>query len=97
MIHAEENAIMNCSKNPLDLPEGAAIYITGVPCVNCLQRIVNFGINEVYIADRGGTSTDDKSTEIMRKKIIKMSKIKYEKISLENRWLKRVCCESKNS
>jgi deoxycytidylate deaminase len=94
MIHAEENAIMNCSKNPLDLPQGAIIYVTGVPCVNCLQRIVNFGIKEVYFADRCGTITDNKMSDEMRGKIISMSGIKYERVSKENKWLKKVWFES---
>jgi dCMP deaminase len=82
MIHAEDNAIMNCTKNPLDLYQGASIYVTGVPCITCLQKVINFGIREIYFADRLGTITEDKNTLDMREKIIRMSNVKYVKIPL---------------
>src|ERR1035437_3525548 len=65
MIHSEENAIMNCTKNPLELPQGASIYVTGLPCVNCLQRVINFGIKTVYMAQRNGSITENDETKIM--------------------------------
>lgn len=90
MIHAEDNAIMNCTKNPLDLYQGACIYITALPCVICLQRIVNFGIREVYFADRTGTITENEETTDMRNKIISMSGIKYVKMPVDSPLLKKV-------
>jgi deoxycytidylate deaminase len=88
MIHAEENAILNSRENPLTIG-GAKIYITGLPCVNCLQRIINFGITEVIYADRIGSVTENEETMKMRKDIIKMSKIKVRKMKLDSFWLKR--------
>src|SRR5690606_37707248 len=55
VIHAEENGLLNCSavsKNDL------RIYITGEPCNNCLQRIINFGIKQIIILDRCGSITE---------------------------------------
>lgn len=74
MIHAEENAILNCAKHPSSLKNGAIIYITGKPCVNCLQRLINFGISEIVMVDRLGSITENDETEAMRQKLIKMSR-----------------------
>lgn len=87
MIHAEENAIMNCTKNPISLHGGATIYITGTPCVPCLQRIVNFGINRICMAERAGTITENKETEAHRNKILKQSKISIDTKPMDNEWL----------
>ena len=43
-IHAEANAILYSSPEERD---GAAIYITGVPCFTCSKLIANSGITEV--------------------------------------------------
>jgi dCMP deaminase len=88
MIHAEENAMLNSRENPLTIG-GAKIYITGIPCVNCLQRIINFGITDIIYAKRMGSITENEETSKMREDIIKMSKIKISEVSLENFWLKR--------
>lgn len=89
MIHAEENAILNCTTNPLTLVDGAKMYVTGLPCVNCLQRIINFGITEIIHADRIGSIVENEETDEMRKAILEMSKIKVRKISLDSQWLKK--------
>lgn len=88
MIHAEENAILNSAINPLAIG-GAKIYVTGLPCVNCLQRVINFGISEIIYAGRIGSITENEETDRMRKDLISMSKIKIREISLNNMWLKR--------
>lgn len=88
MIHAEENAILNCMSNPLVIG-GAKIYITGLPCVNCLQRLINFGITEVIYADRIGSVTENEDTQKMRSDILLMSKINFRKLNLDTLWLRK--------
>lgn len=75
MIHAEENAILNSLVNPLNI-DGAIMYITAKPCVNCLQRIINFGIKEIVYIDAVGTITENEETEKMRQLLVEMSGIK---------------------
>lgn len=88
MIHAEENAILNCTVNPLTIG-GAKLYVTGLPCVNCLQRVINFGIFEIIHASRAGSITENEETQKMRQDLISMSRIKISEISLNNVWLKK--------
>ncbi len=87
MIHAEENAIMNSSVNPLSLTNGATIYITGLCCINCLQRVINFGITKIVELDKEGTSTENDETEEIRQNILSNSNIKIEKIPIEDLFL----------
>jgi len=44
VIHAEANAILQAGR----AAQGAAIYITGQPCLECCKVIVQAGISEVY-------------------------------------------------
>lgn len=84
MIHAEENAILNCtSKNP------HSIYITGKPCVNCLQRIINFGIKQVIYINRNGSITDNNETEQMRQTLVNMSNITMIPYDANNLYIKK--------
>jgi dCMP deaminase len=90
MIHAEENAIMNCTKNPLSLPGGARLYVTGAPCNNCLQRVINFGIRQIFVARRQGTLLESEVTRARQAKILRATKAEINEIELSNRWLQRV-------
>ena len=44
-IHAEINAILQCSKFGVGT-EGATIYVTHFPCLNCTKSIIQAGIKE---------------------------------------------------
>ncbi len=46
VIHAEVNAILNCSKTT----RGAKIFVTLYPCKECAKIIAAAGIKEVYYA-----------------------------------------------
>jgi deoxycytidylate deaminase len=88
MIHAEENAMLNCVVSPKTIG-GARIYVTGLPCVNCLQRMINFDIKEIYYADRIGSILEDEETNFMRKNILEMSSISMIKVCTNTKWLKK--------
>jgi dCMP deaminase len=48
IIHAEVNAILSAAQNL----ESCKIYITGLPCNECLKIIAKAGIKEVIVGDR---------------------------------------------
>ena len=51
IIHSEVNAITDCAKRGVNL-EGAIIYVTHYPCINCFRTIAACGIKEiVYLKD----------------------------------------------
>lgn len=88
MIHAEENCMLNCVVSSLML-EGSKMYITGLPCVNCLQRMINFGVSEIIYAKRIGSITEDIESEEIRQNIISMSKISIRELEIDTLWLKK--------
>jgi len=46
-IHAEINAILQCARLGTSL-DGAAIYVTHYPCVNCMKALLQAGIKKIY-------------------------------------------------
>lgn len=49
-IHAEMNAILQCAKFGV-ATEGATMYVTHFPCLNCCKAIIQSGIKTVYYAN----------------------------------------------
>lgn len=49
-IHAEMNAILQCAKFGAPT-EGAEMYVTHFPCLNCCKAIIQSGIKTVYYAE----------------------------------------------
>ncbi|MBO9129576.1 ComE operon protein 2 [Bacillus sp. 165] len=49
-IHAEVNALLQCAKFGVKT-EGAEIYVTHFPCLNCCKAIIQSGITAVYYAE----------------------------------------------
>lgn len=90
MIHAEENAMLNVTQSSSERGEKCRIYITGQPCNNCLQRMVNFGIKSVIIVDRIGSITENEETARMKDQIIRMSSMEITRIPMENAWLQKI-------
>ncbi|MEI5905772.1 ComE operon protein 2 [Bacillus spongiae] len=48
-IHAEMNAVLQCAKFGVPT-EGAEIYVTHFPCLQCAKSIIQAGIQTVYYA-----------------------------------------------
>jgi dCMP deaminase len=49
VLHAESNAIAKLARSP-ESGEGATIFITHAPCIDCAKLIYQSGINSVYYA-----------------------------------------------
>ncbi|TMN21017.1 ComE operon protein 2 [Lentibacillus cibarius] len=48
-IHAEANALLQCAKFGVPT-DGAEIYVTHFPCLQCCKQIIQSGIKTVYYA-----------------------------------------------
>jgi dCMP deaminase len=56
IIHSEINAISDCAKRGTSL-DGAKIYITHYPCINCFRSIAASNIKEIiYLNDYNNNS-----------------------------------------
>ena len=45
-IHSEQNALLSCAYNGISCRKATA-YITGIPCIQCLQSMYQAGISEM--------------------------------------------------
>ena len=50
VIHAEENLLMKLARSSVS-SEGALIYVTMAPCINCARLMANAGVREVLYRD----------------------------------------------
>lgn len=49
-IHAEANALLQCAKFGV-ATEGADIYVTHFPCLQCAKQLIQSGIKTIYYAE----------------------------------------------
>lgn len=87
MIHAEQNAIFNCSVLPVNCG-GGKIYITGMPCNHCLQSLIQVGIKAIYIAKRRGTMLENEEDDKIKKQILSMSDVFILERDIDFSWVK---------
>ena len=77
MIHAEVNAILNSNGTI----EGAAAYITTVPCFNCLILLWQAGVGSVVYSTKGEKpKMVDESHAELTKRFIDMSGMKLRSV-----------------
>ena len=50
IVHSEVNAIVDCARRGVSL-DGAKIYITHYPCINCFRSIAASGICEIIYSE----------------------------------------------
>ena len=74
-IHAEINAILQCSKFGVGT-EGATIYVTHFPCLNCTKSIIQAGIKEICYANDYRNNEYDR--ELLEKSGVVVRKIDYD-------------------
>ena len=63
VIHAEENVLMKIAKSAVSI-EGASMYVTMAPCVNCSRLMANAGVRKVVYRD---TYRDTSGIELLTK------------------------------
>ena len=66
-IHAEQNAIAFAARAGIPI-EGATLYCSMSPCINCAKLIINSGIREVVYL---GEYRDTEGVELLKKANIK--------------------------
>ena len=74
-IHAEINAILQCSKFGVGT-EGATIYVTHFPCLNCTKSIIQAGIKEICYAN--DYRNNEYAREVLEKSGVIIRKIDYD-------------------
>ena len=77
VIHAEENAILNCEHRPV----GCTLYVTAHPCLSCLLRIAQAGIVRVVYNQNNVVnmlSGDEVAAKLEIAKYVLRNKVKVE-------------------
>ena len=83
-IHAEINAILQCSKFGVGT-EGATIYVTHFPCLNCTKSIIQAGIKEICYAN--DYRNNEYARELLEKSGVVVRKVDYDVNSIVERLL----------
>ncbi len=73
-IHAEMNAILQCAKFGAQT-EGAEIYVTHFPCLQCTKMILQVGIKKIYYLE-------DYHNNPYALKLIEEANVQCEKVDL---------------
>ena len=71
VLHAESNAIAKLAKSN-DSGDGADIFITHAPCIECAKLIYQSGISRVYY---GENYRDDSGIEFLKKSGVEIEKL----------------------
>lgn len=74
-IHAEMNAILQCAKFGIST-DGASLYVTDFPCLQCTKSLLQAGIQEInYIRDY---HNDAYAKELIQAKQVRLNHIKLD-------------------
>ena len=85
MIHAERNALANCTTRP----ENGTAYVTGQCCNSCIMSLWQEGIKKVYMMDSHGTILFDEKQKNIFDTFVAMSGIEIIKVKPDLSWLQR--------
>jgi dCMP deaminase len=85
MIHAERNALSNCTIRP----ENGIAYVTGQCCNDCIMALWQEGIKTVVMANSHGTKLFDEKQQQIFDTFVSMSGIKIFRVTPDLSWLRR--------
>lgn len=85
MIHAERNALSNCTIRP----ENGIAYVTGQCCNDCIMALWQEGIKKVVMADHHGTILFDENQKNIFDTFVYMSGIEIIRVKPDLSWLRR--------
>lgn len=79
-IHAEMNALLQCAKFGISA-DGASLYVTDFPCLQCTKSLLQTGIKEInYIRNY---HNDEYAKKLIRLKDVDLHQIKLDRNILE--------------
>lgn len=74
VLHAEANAILKCARSEQN-SNGADIYVTTAPCLECSKLIIQAGIKQVFYKDNYKTNA---GLKLLKKAKISVKQLDYE-------------------
>jgi dCMP deaminase len=85
-IHAEMNAILQCAKFGAST-DGAEIYVTHFPCLQCTKAIIQAGIRTIYYAE--DYRNHPYAIELLEQAGVKTEKVPFNKELFNWEYLKK--------
>lgn len=79
-IHAEMNALLQCAKYGIET-QGASIYVTHFPCLQCTKSLIQAGIEHVYYAE--DYRNDPFAIQLFMESGVHVQKIPYDERQLD--------------
>ncbi len=79
-IHAEMNAVLQCAKFGIST-DGASIYVTDFPCLQCTKMLLQAGIKHIYYLRN--YHNDDYAVQLIKLKNVAVTQIHLTQASLE--------------
>ena len=73
VLHAEANAITKLARSP-ESAEGATLFVTALPCIECAKLIFQTGINTVYY-DEEYVAMKGSGKEFLQKSNVHLEKL----------------------
>lgn len=74
-IHAEMNAVLQCSKFGIPT-DGAEIYVTDFPCLQCTKSLLQASIKKIYYMRN--YHNDDYAIRLLKRKKVAVEQVKVE-------------------
>ncbi|MDN2452458.1 ComE operon protein 2 [Lactobacillus sp. UCMA15818] len=85
-IHAEMNAVLQCAKFGV-ATEGAEVYVTDFPCLQCTKMLLQSGIKKIYFLRN--YHNDEYALKLM-----KLKNVEVEQVKLDAAYLQKVATDS---
>ncbi|KRN88921.1 ComE operon protein 2 [Ligilactobacillus ceti] len=80
-IHAEMNAVLQCAKFGV-ATEGAEVYVTDFPCLQCTKSLLQAGIKKIYYLRN--YHNDPYAVELFKMKNVQVEQVKVDPIYLDS-------------
>ncbi|KRM56466.1 ComE operon protein 2 [Lacticaseibacillus sharpeae] len=79
-IHAEMNAVLQCAKFGVSM-DGASVYVTDFPCLQCTKMLLQAGIRHIYYLRN--YHNDEYAVQLIKLKQVGVTQIKLTQEALE--------------
>ncbi|WP_338209502.1 ComE operon protein 2 [Lactiplantibacillus paraxiangfangensis] len=86
-IHAEMNAILQCAKFGA-ATDGAEIYVTDFPCLQCTKMLLQAGIQKIHYLRN--YHNDDYAMSLIKRKNVALQQVKFDQADLDKLGLDQI-------
>lgn len=86
-VHAEANALLQCAKFGVPT-DGADIYVTHFPCLQCCKQLIQSGIQKVYYAE--DYRNHEYAVELFKEAGVQTQKVELEYLAVDTNFQEKI-------